>query len=89
MDLPSQGDHIRRMHLTITVSHDEVEGVWFVQSSDLPGLNAEAATLDELVEVITDLAPDLIGNIPGFEMEGPTIPLIVQHVVQAGRAQAA
>jgi hypothetical protein len=52
------------MAFNITVAHDE--GVWYVQSSDIPGLNAEAPTLDTLVEVITDLAPDLItANVPG------------------------
>ena len=54
------------MQFTITVSHDGKEGVWFVQNSDVPGLNAEAATLDELVDVIADLAPDLVAtNLPG------------------------
>lgn len=48
------------MQFTITVSHDENEGVWFVQSSDVPGLNAEAPAVDELIEVIADLTPDLI-----------------------------
>jgi len=40
-------------------------GVWFVESSDLPGLNVEAPTLDGLIEVVADLAPDLIEtNLP-------------------------
>jgi predicted RNase H-like HicB family nuclease len=79
------------MQFTVTVSHDEREGVWFVQSSDVPGLNAEAPTLDELVEIIADLAPELVAaNLPdsGFEA-GSTIPLRVQHVVNARRAPAA
>jgi len=56
------------MQFTITVSHDEKEGVWFVQNSDVPGLNAEAATLDELVDVLADLAPDLVAtNLPSAD----------------------
>jgi len=75
---------------TVTVSHDEMEGVWFVQSSDLPGLNAEAATLDSLIEVIADLAPDLIpANVPDSRADGATISLCVQHLVNARRAHAA
>jgi hypothetical protein len=58
------------MQFTVTVSHDEAERVWFVQSSDVPGLNAEAPTLDELVQVIADVAPDLIAsNLPDADLE--------------------
>ena len=46
--------------LTVNVSHDKQESVWFVLSSDIPGLHAEAETLDEPVAVISDVAPDLI-----------------------------
>jgi hypothetical protein len=79
------------MQFTITVCHDEKEGVWFVESSDVPGLNAEAATLDALVEVISDLAPDLIAaNVPNAEIDGgAAVSLDVRHVVQARRAPAA
>ena len=45
---------------TISVCHDEQEGVWFVQSPNVPGLNAEAPTFDALVDVITDVVPDLV-----------------------------
>jgi predicted RNase H-like HicB family nuclease len=91
MDFLPPSRHILRMQFTVTVSHDEQEGVWFVQSSDVPGLNAEAPTLDELVEVIADLAPELVAaNLPDVSFEaGSTIPLRVQHVVNARRAPAA
>jgi hypothetical protein len=53
------------MRFTVTVAHDEIEGVWFVQTSDVPGLNAEASTLDALIEAISDLTPDLVAaNLP-------------------------
>lgn len=53
------------MQFTVTVCHDEKEGVWYVQSSDVPGLNAEASTFDGLVDAITDLAPELVAaNLP-------------------------
>jgi hypothetical protein len=45
---------IAPMQFTVTVDHDEKEGVWFVQASDVPGLNAEAASFDQLVEIISD-----------------------------------
>jgi len=76
---------------TVTVSHDETECVWFVQESDVPGLNAEAPTLDTLVEIISDVAPDLISeNLPSAEKDaGGWFDLCVQHVVDARRADAA
>ena len=46
--------------LAVNVSHDSQECVWYVLSSDIPGLHAEAETLDELIVVISDVAPDLI-----------------------------
>jgi predicted RNase H-like HicB family nuclease len=58
------------MQLTVTVQHDESEGVWFVESSDEPGLHAEAATFDALVEAIVDLAPDLIAANLSFAPTG-------------------
>jgi hypothetical protein len=51
--------------IDVNAAHDEEAGVWFVESSDLSGLNVEAATLDELVAIVADLAPDLIAiNLP-------------------------
>ena len=91
MDFLPACRHILPMQFTVTVDHDEKEGVWFVQSSDVPGLHAEAPTLDELVDVIAELAPELVAaNLPdmGFGASS-TIPLRVQHVVNARRAPAA
>jgi predicted RNase H-like HicB family nuclease len=91
MDRSWRGRHIRRMQFTVTVSHDEAERVWFVQSSDVPGLNAEASTLDELVAVITDVAPELIAsNMPDADLKNEAnFALRVQHVVNARRMPAA
>jgi predicted RNase H-like HicB family nuclease len=77
MDRIARQGHIPLMQLTVTVCHDEREGVWYVESSDVPGLNAEAPSYDELVEVIADLAPDLVAaNLPdaGLDAAAP-IPL--------------
>ena len=79
------------MQFTVTVSHDEAESVWFVQSSDVPGLNAEAPTLDELVAVIANVAPELIAsNLPNADLKSDAnFALRVEHVVNARRAPAA
>jgi predicted RNase H-like HicB family nuclease len=79
------------MQFTVTVCHDEKEGVWFIQSSDVPGLNAEAASYDALIEAIADLTSELIAaNLPAASLDGiTTIPVCVRHVVNARPAHAA
>jgi len=58
--------------LAVIVSRDEKESVWYILSSDVPGLHAEAGTLDELVAIIGDLAPELIAaNLPGLATDTP------------------
>ena len=89
MDKPALPTPYSAHAIQVTVSQDEKEGVWFVQASDVPGLNAEAATLDALVEAIADLAPDLVAaNLPG-PIGGDAVSLCVQHVVNASPAHAA
>lgn len=34
--------------------------VWFISKSDIPGLNAEAATMKEMIEVLNELVPELV-----------------------------
>lgn len=43
----------------VIVARDE-DGRFFVLKSDIAGLHAEANSLDEMEEIIADLAPDLI-----------------------------
>jgi predicted RNase H-like HicB family nuclease len=77
----------KQITLTVNVSHDSQECVWYVLSSDIPGLHAEAETLDELVTVISDVAPDLIlANLP--DTPGDTA-ISIQHMVNLKSAQAA
>ncbi|GAB6846007.1 hypothetical protein JCM2811A_50090 [Methylorubrum rhodinum] len=79
------------MQLAVTVHHDAASGVWYVHDSELPGLHAEAPTLDALVAIIEDVAPDLIEtNLPrGADGAVPSPELRVQHVVRAKPARAA
>lgn len=76
------------MKFTVTVCHDEAAHVWYVHDSDLPGLRAEAGTFDELVAIIEDVTPDLVGNLPGEVDPLPEIPVCVQHLVLAKREHA-
>ena len=76
--------------LAVNVAHDAAEGIWYVLSSDIPGLNAEASSLDALVEIISDIAPDLIAaNLSSEFGEAANIPLSVQHTVNISSKHAA
>jgi hypothetical protein len=79
------------MQYIVTVAHDEAEGVWYVESSEVPGLNAEAPMLDVLIDVIADVAPELVAaNMPSAKVDAAsTNSVCVQHVVRAVRADAA
>lgn len=49
----------------VKVAFDEEAGVWFVESSDVPGLATEADTFDELAAKLQVMVPELI------ELNGP------------------
>jgi len=77
----------KQKSLAVSVSHDKDAGVWYVLSSDIPGLHVEANTLDELVSVIADVAPELIAaNLPRNAADAP---VCIQHTVSTKPARAA
>ena len=58
--------------INVKASHDAEAGVWYVEESDLFGLNAEADTLEELVDklpaVISDLLDLTTARTPRFRL---------------------
>lgn len=48
--------------IVVKAARDAEAGVWYVESSDLPGLNAEAETLEGLVEKIPSMIVDLVDD---------------------------
>jgi predicted RNase H-like HicB family nuclease len=46
--------------IVVKAARDDEAAVWYVQSSDLPGVNAEAETLEELVAKLPGVIADLI-----------------------------
>ena len=46
--------------IVVKATRDEEARVWFVESSDLPGLNIEADTLEGLMEKLPGAIRDLI-----------------------------
>ena len=50
---------MRRIY-KIWVEWDSEAEVWYVKKSHVPGLHAEAATQEELLEVLQELIPELM-----------------------------
>jgi predicted RNase H-like HicB family nuclease len=64
--------------VVVKAARDSEAGVWYVEQSDLFGLNAEAETLEELVKKLPAVISDLLE--PG-ESEGAEVPIeLVVHV---------
>ena len=64
--------------VVVKAAHDPEAGVWFVEQSDLFGVNAEAGTLEELVDKLPAIIADLLE--PG-DAENTEVPIdLVVHV---------
>ena len=48
--------------IVVKAAYDPEARVWFVESSDLPGINAEAETIEALVEKLPPIVADLIAE---------------------------
>ena len=67
--------------IVVKARRDPEAKVWFVESSDLPGLNVEADTLEQLEQQLSLAVADLIseGNLEGGE-DGYDIPIeVIAH----------
>ena len=72
------------------MSHNPAENLWFVESSDIPGLNVEAPSYEQLVEIVLDAAPDLIDcNIDESGDDFPSIPVSIQQLAHIKRVHHA
>ncbi len=56
---------------------DEEAGVWFVKTSNIPGLVVEAETLEQFREILCDVAAELIDAADGDGGKGD-IPIHVK-----------
>jgi hypothetical protein len=56
---------------TIRADYDPESAVWWIADSDLPGLAADAPTLEELATKIGAMLPDLL-DIHGDELIDPS-----------------
>ena len=46
--------------IVVKAAYDAEAGVWFVETSDVPGLNVEAASVEELVRKLPPAIHDLL-----------------------------
>lgn len=46
--------------ITVTAAYDAEAGVWFVEDSDLPGLNLEASSVEQLRDRLPGAILDLL-----------------------------
>jgi len=46
----------------IHVEFDTEHRLYFVHESDIPGLTVEASSVDQLIEIVRDAGPDLLGE---------------------------
>lgn len=70
---------------TVTCRHDDEAGVWYVADSDVPGLATGADTLDDLVEKLRTLIPELI-EANGALPSAPEIHFVVHAESRAQHA---
>ena len=50
--------------ILVKAAYDDDAGVWFVESSDLEGVNAEAPSLEELLQKLPGVILDLLEEGP-------------------------
>ncbi|MEW6263347.1 MAG: DUF1902 domain-containing protein [Thermodesulfobacteriota bacterium] len=72
-----KGKHMSGPYI-VQASWDAAAEVWIATSEDVPGLCAEAATFEKLVEVVIDLVPDLLAaNGVTLPKESEGIPITI------------
>ena len=76
------------MLVVVKVAYDTEARVWYVESSDLPGLNVEAATVETLHEQLSLAVADLI-EASGEEGDFDVPIEIIAHSSARARRRAA
>ncbi len=70
-DVECMGTHGVHMY-EIRATWDADAGVWWAESDDVPGLVAESATVEGLVEDLRHLVPELL-RLNGISASGPAM----------------
>lgn len=66
--------------ILVKAARDAEAGVWFIESADVPGLNLEAETLEELVEKLPGAVLDLLDASDGEAGQALDMPIeLIAH----------
>ena len=86
LDISRQGE--RRMAAFNVLAHWDAQAqVWWAESEDVPGLVAEAATHDKLIEDLRQIIPELLGlNCPDMDDRAHTLHIVSDQVEDMCRA---
>ena len=71
------GGGMRKAEFKVVAMWDSEAEVWYVSETDVPGLNAEGETLDELLAELRILVPELLilnGVITAQDKNGIEVP---------------
>ena len=64
----------RKQAFFVKAEWDDEAKVWFVSKSDVPGLNAETETPEEMIDVLSELIPELLEANGVIESGKPGVP---------------
>jgi Domain of unknown function (DUF1902) len=73
---------------TVRARWDEASKSWWTDGEDIPGLCCQAASFDELVEIVLGLAPELLCN-NGIGLPGEAVDITVTTARRATTRLAA
>ncbi len=73
---------------TVNARWEAAAQVWVATSSTVPGIAVEAATCEEIIEVVQDALPDLFLR-NGLESRGSTVSVVFDTRVETIRLAAA
>jgi hypothetical protein len=71
------------MDLIVRAIWDGEAGVWTADCVDVPGLILEHPDLDELIEALADLGPDLVAANTKFDPKAVRFKLVAERLVAA------
>jgi len=76
-----------RKRIVVKAARDSEAGVWYVETSDLPGLNLEADTLEGLLEQLPGAVTDLLeaGNLDDGSEDDVPIELVAHASARVHR----
>ena len=67
---------MRKASILVRAQWDDEAGVWIATSEDVPGLVAEAASQDLLLDKLRIMIPELLA-LNGNDYDLPEVPLVV------------